>query len=333
MTHNRCKYCKKIDLDNPSGYTPLGTRSWVEKWQEQCPFCDLLWHASQFEINDDDSPVGITWTSDGFVPGEVKEKKLTDFGDPMIVPIKPPGETLPSPEGFGRHINDSKVSSTTLTKWSKLCNPISHPARHGVCAPKNVWDQGDAGSSRSGLKDLWLVDVNTHCIHRIQSTDSDRNNYSYVVLSYVIGQDHTLIPHFSLSDLRDFESGIGVYKVKDMLPQTYLDAMTVVKMVGLSYLWVDALCLPDKDKGDIEKRKYEEGIANFDRIYEGATLTIVAADGKNANGGILAIKRRDISPEKRWQYRRNMPDGSKWGLIRGVYDRLKDHKYVTRGWT
>jgi hypothetical protein len=327
MTPPLCPYCQRINLDNPNGYYSLGKRSRLVESRHECPFCDLVWHASKFELNDDDSHVGITWTPDGFVPGKISENNFTEFGDPMIVPIDD-RQTVSSPEGVGRHIK-SKVSSTTLKTWLNLCESSSSPTRHQDCKPRDVWRRGDAGSSRDGLKELWLVDVHTYRIHKFRSTDSSRLKHPYVVLSYVIG-DHKLLPKYNLIDLEDFKTG-GLDTEK--LPQTYWDAMEVVRMLDLKYLWVDALCLPSGELGKDEKRKYDEGIANFDRIYEGAELTIIAADGEDADSGIRAINRDEDTSGKRWHYRRNIASGEKWELIRGVYDRLKDRPYVTRGWT
>jgi hypothetical protein len=218
-------YCQRIKLDNPDGYYSHGKRSRLVESRHECPFCDLVWHASKFELNDDDFHVGITWTSDGFVPGKIRENNFTEFGNTLIVPIDD-GLTVSSPEGFGRHIQ-SKVSSTTLKKWSNLCESSGSPTRYQDCKPRDVWCRGDAGSSRDGLKELWLVDVNTYRIHKFRSTDSSRLN-----LSYVIG-DHKLLPKYNLIDLDDYKTG-GLDTEK--LLHTYWDAMEVVRMLDLKYL-------------------------------------------------------------------------------------------------
>jgi Heterokaryon incompatibility protein (HET) len=58
----------------------------------------------------------------------------------------------------------------------------------------------------------------------------------YAVLSYVIGD--TNLPSYSREDFDAFkDKGIDV----SSLPQTYQNAIKVVKMLDPNYLWVDAV--------------------------------------------------------------------------------------------
>jgi len=122
------------------------------------------------------------------------------------------------------------------------------------------------------------------------------------------------------------------------LPQVYRDAIAVANGVGLRYLWIDAMCLLNKGAGDYERDDHQRGIDNMDRIYEGASLTICAAEHKNADGRLSALngtgrhRRRAIDEQKMT----TVPSGSagrSWGVIRGLYSRLRDTRYMERGWT
>jgi hypothetical protein len=90
----------------------------------------------------------------------------------------------------------------------------------------------------------------------------------YVALSYVWGRPSLKRMTTTQENLTNHLSGI---KIRE-LPATFQDAVTVVKALGASYLWIDALCIiqdDPMDKGD--------QIAQLGNIYRNSTITIAAA--------------------------------------------------------
>ncbi|KAL9622251.1 MAG: hypothetical protein Q9160_003434 [Pyrenula sp. 1 TL-2023] len=73
----------------------------------------------------------------------------------------------------------------------------------------------------------------------------------------------------------------------ESLPQTFQDAMTVVDQIGAQYLWIDRLCIVQDDSKEGGDKEHQ--IAQMDRIYGEALFTIVAADGKTANAGLVGV--------------------------------------------
>jgi len=68
------------------------------------------------------------------------------------------------------------------------------------------------------------------------------------------------------------------------LPATIEDAIAVTREIGESYLWVDQLCILQDDASDKHNL-----ITQMDRIYAHSVLTIVAADGDNADAGLAGL--------------------------------------------
>lgn len=64
-------------------------------------------------------------------------------------------------------------------------------------------------------------------------------------------------------------------------PRTIMDAIQLVKCIGMRYLWVDSLCIVQNN--DDDKRQQ---ITFMDSIYISAELLIVAAAGSDANAGL-----------------------------------------------
>ncbi|KAM0395316.1 hypothetical protein ACHAQC_005165 [Fusarium culmorum] len=77
------------------------------------------------------------------------------------------------------------------------------------------------------------------------------------------------------------------------LPATILDAIELTRALGVRWLWVDSLCIP-QDDDEVLKRE----LAAMHRIYATSFLTIVAADCEDAEYGLRGLwgisKPRDI---------------------------------------
>ncbi|KAH8799779.1 heterokaryon incompatibility protein-domain-containing protein [Xylogone sp. PMI_703] len=74
------------------------------------------------------------------------------------------------------------------------------------------------------------------------------------------------------------------------LPRTIEDAITVTKSLGRQYLWVDALCIDQREDLTAEQAAAKQEQLNMMHlIYECATVTIVALSGKNSNCGIRGV--------------------------------------------
>ncbi|KAH7408084.1 heterokaryon incompatibility protein-domain-containing protein, partial [Phaeosphaeria sp. MPI-PUGE-AT-0046c] len=105
----------------------------------------------------------------------------------------------------------------------------------------------------------------------------------WVALSYVWGADYQP----SGSDLLGYREGS---KLSATVPTTIRDAVHVTLQLGYRYLWIDEYCI---DQSDETHRK--EQIEKMDQIYQGASLTIVAAAGTDkAYGlpGVLTTRRK-----------------------------------------
>lgn len=90
----------------------------------------------------------------------------------------------------------------------------------------------------------------------------------YVALSYVWG-------------------GVDLHQDHRTNKATITDAMTVVRQLGLRYLWVDRYCIDQTDE-QLEHHM----IRNMDLVHRGATITIVDASGKHADHGLPGVSQR-----------------------------------------
>jgi hypothetical protein len=158
------------------------------------------------------------------------------------------------------------VDFNLLKSWLGSCTE-----RHGSqCTPK-------INCTRKGNFTLRVVDVVRRCI--IEAPPACR----YLALSYVWGRArqvklckanrHILAQDSSLAD------------TNTEIPATIMDALTLCENLGQRYLWVDVLCIMQDDPADKQSQ-----IANMDIIYQAATMTIVNAAARDANGALPGIR-------------------------------------------
>ncbi|KAH0837400.1 hypothetical protein FOPE_04966 [Fonsecaea pedrosoi] len=100
---------------------------------------------------------------------------------------------------------------------------------------------------------------------------------AYAALSYCWGPDKNL--KTSSTNLARHAAGIDA----EDLPQTLQDVVRVVDSLGLTLLWIDALCILQDDEHD----KATE-IATMDKVYANATVTVAASRAVTAQAGFLA---------------------------------------------
>ncbi len=97
-------------------------------------------------------------------------------------------------------------------------------------------------------------------------------------------------------------------------PQTFQDAITLTRDLGLRFLWIDSLCIIQDDNNDWE---VESG--NMAAIYQNAYIVIGADRSDNCHGGILV-------PENRHQRKslpiatHDNPDGSQATVNARMHD-------------
>ncbi|KAG9309244.1 heterokaryon incompatibility protein-domain-containing protein [Chiua virens] len=122
----------------------------------------------------------------------------------------------------------------------------------------------------------FVIDVIQSCL--VESPSRCR----YVALSYVWGTA-TVFKHL-LENTQDLRKPGSLRSLP--IPTTIRDAITLVRLIGERYLWVDSLCIVQNDQ-----RMQQEEIMRMGTIYSGALFTIIAAAGDHADTGLPGVER------------------------------------------
>ena len=104
----------------------------------------------------------------------------------------------------------------------------------------------------------------------------------YVALSYVWGN----VPQSILNTWDFTTSGSSKFAKLNVcgLPRTIQDAISLTRLLGETYLWVDCLCIT---QDDLTERKVM--IHAMHQVYRAAALTIIAANGSDSNAGLPGV--------------------------------------------
>ncbi|KAG4438463.1 hypothetical protein IFR05_006073 [Cadophora sp. M221] len=158
-------------------------------------------------------------------------------------------------------------------------------------------------------REMILVDVEKMCLVQVTGV-------LYITLSYVWGNK----PIFKTT--RENFQSLQIPGALDSVSRLTRDVASVVKGLGVKYLWIDALCIIQDDE---EHKKVQ--ISRMADIYGNSCLTIVALTGSDSDSplpGISTPRPQAIS----------VVDGMPFSFhLSGLTQTAHDQRYETRGWT
>jgi hypothetical protein len=144
-------------------------------------------------------------------------------------------------------------------------------------------------------------------------------NCKYAALSYVWG--HNTADRYRINPVKASTDTVVEFPIE--IPATIHHALNVSKQLGFRYLWVDQLCVPSDAR--------LQQIAEMDKIYRNATLTLVAAveDAESGLPGVGYMNRKRFAPPILRINDLNI--GIK--MPPSVFRALENSHWTSRGWT
>jgi hypothetical protein len=178
---------------------------------------------------------------------------------------------------------------------------------------------------------IYLGGYDKATTQEVQLIHNDGTIFDYCALSYCWG---TETDNFGITTTQNLAHRETAFSIRD-LPQTIRDAIDICKHLGLSYLWVDSICIK---QDDLEDWRVESPIMN--QIYGNAFLTLTGVASEHANEGLF--NPRWLANRGRWFP--SEPDFIQFqdpsGLITDPWARLDQRvcsllatRISTRAWT
>ncbi|KAH8886107.1 HET-domain-containing protein, partial [Thozetella sp. PMI_491] len=171
---------------------------------------------------------------------------------------------------YGRVLDRCRIDLALCRAWLRYCRNA-----HGKACSCPKWS---ATLARPEGINFRLVDVDRNMLVEMDAAECE-----YAALSYVWGPAECRRGLVELTTA-NIRSLLAPGSLDWRVGKTVLDAMEVVRSIGLRYLWVDRLCI--MQNGDADKGKQ---IGQMDRIYGSAAITIVAATSEHSDAGISGV--------------------------------------------
>ncbi|THV54724.1 hypothetical protein BGAL_0021g00270 [Botrytis galanthina] len=206
---------------------------------------DEVWSRIQLFVADKDNEVG----------GICSRPTISDSGYFGVLGIARNVPTLIS----------TKTHITLIDSWINNCRK-----NHSSC------DIATTSQLPSRLLD---ISGSEHGIYLVETRDlpSSVNRPSYATLSHCWGSNHII--KTTSSTIKSFYGGIR----KADLPATFQDAISVVRALGLRFIWIDSLCIV---QDSLDDWKHESVL--MASIYSNCYVNIAATGAADSSKGCLA---------------------------------------------
>jgi len=263
---------------------------------DDCHLCAMMWNELSTEQQSQLLEYDQSIERAGFSSPEQHEKRsirvafnadthalICHFGG-----FKLPRRWLRPSRGHDRHLTmrrlrGAEVRGPMIIGWNhpgSLYPPmITSTASQLAIDILKRWLQCIRPSADPGWLPTRLIDVSNFCSgfvnvrHREDVTEPHRR---YIALSHCWGP--TDFRTYNTSTRTRFESRIPI---ADMA-KTFVDVFWLAKQLGISYVWIDALCILQNDVDDWQRES-----ATMFQIYKSATLTVAATASWSASEGLF----------------------------------------------
>ncbi|KAK8051475.1 heterokaryon incompatibility protein-domain-containing protein [Apiospora rasikravindrae] len=224
------------------------------------PDCVIrFWHWNE--------PLDYIWSFGPLIDEEVNCVSCGQYHQEVSLTELPPFSD-PKPE-----LNPNWADLDRVKDWARHCDST----HQDVCHALSEWAAVDPPS----LAPLLLVDVKAQCIVEVDLSVR-QGIANYAALSYVWGRlpDVLESTRANLSQLKS-PGALALPTFAHGLPGTVRDAIALTDRLGLDYLWVDRLCIVQDDAASKPLQ-----LAQMGAIYANSYVTIIAADGADADHGL-----------------------------------------------
>jgi hypothetical protein len=166
---------------------------------------------------------------------------------------------------------------------------------------------------------------------RLVSTQAlDLHRVSYVVLSHCWG-GVDIESETTRHNVAQYHDNIEI----ETLPKTFREAIEIAYAIGIPYIWIDSLCIIQKDNEDFKREA-----AKMASIFQGSTFTISATSAQNSlqGCGISNILEPAIQFTTKPDRLSNKPnliafrETTLWKSEYSMRDVLRDSPVHTRAW-
>lgn len=155
-----------------------------------------------------------------------------------------------------------------LDRWIHLCDTT-----HNCNSVQKHKGHVDSMPTRV----LHVGTVENPCLRLVETGDSIKNKY--IALSHCWGKLSKEQKFVTSADNLDNRKGDIPF---DEMPKNFQDAVRATRSLGVTYLWIDSLCIIQEDEAD-----WEVESAKMEEVFSSAYCTIAASSAQSSLEGFL----------------------------------------------
>lgn len=181
-----------------------------------------------------------------------------------------PWDLKVAPKIYGARNLDSAVRR--IEEWMRDCANL-----HTGCQSFDEVDSKKLPILPTRVLDVWHGSGQI----RLLGT-SERQRGRYVCLSHRWGPKSSVRLKTKRSTIEEYKRGIELTR----LPKLFAEVVSVVRQLGINYLWIDSLCIVQDDCDDWNRES-----ARMGSIYRNCHLTIAAARSQHCGDSLFSSSR------------------------------------------
>ncbi|TXB99764.1 hypothetical protein FocTR4_00014539 [Fusarium oxysporum f. sp. cubense] len=186
----------------------------------------------------------------------------------------------------------------SINPWIEAC---TRSGKHNSC-PRCPSDDSESYSMPTRLIDVGSVAQSTARLVETKDLSEENKKRPYVILSYCWGSGND--PARTTSrNLRGRHNTIEC----GTLPKSIQDAIRIIRLMKIQYLWVDAVCiiqyvktLNAQQEDDVAMADWERESMRMASYYSNSVCCIAASNAKDSSEGILIERRAARYGFKKW---------------------------------
>jgi hypothetical protein len=164
----------------------------------------------------------------------------------------------------------SQVHFDVLREWLKTCDEHSQRFK---CQPTST--------NFKPTRLVYLVPDDPEMVQLYETRTED--DIKYLALSHPWGENPPYFCTFQ-RNLQQHKNGIKV----SSLPSTFRDAVRITRELGFEYIWIDSICIIQRDH--LDAGDFEQEAARMENVFSSAWCVLAASSGKGQSGGFLKMR-------------------------------------------
>lgn len=151
-----------------------------------------------------------------------------------------------------------------------------------TCRAEHKWCGSQATDDPTYLptRVLDVGSLGQDSIRLVSSESLQSTNIDYTTLSYRWGASN----HAACTTKENIADRLKAIPFQS-LPLTLQDAVTVTRLFGIRFLWIDALCIIQG--GEHENEEWKRELPNMGKIYRHSLFTIAASSAEDSSAGLF----------------------------------------------